>query len=105
VPVPSGRTNPGSPDRGHAKTIVLVDAARQSVAIRYLIAILAALGAVYLRKLLAPLLGSQYPYHTLWLAVIFSAWYCGLGLRSSPSPWDCLDSGIGFCRPTIPSLL
>jgi PAS domain S-box-containing protein len=25
------------------------------------------------------MLGDQNPYHTLWLAVVFSAWYCGIG--------------------------
>jgi signal transduction histidine kinase len=32
-----------------------------------------------LRHLLAPLLGGNNPYHTVWAAVVFSAWYCGLG--------------------------
>jgi PAS domain S-box-containing protein len=32
-----------------------------------------------LRYLLTPLLGHQNPYHTVWLAVVFAAWYCGLG--------------------------
>src|SRR5579872_3198475 len=35
--------------------------------------------AIALRVLLNPLLGSQNPYHTLWLAIVFCAWYCGLG--------------------------
>jgi len=29
--------------------------------------------------LLAPALGGQNPYHTAWAAVVFSAWYCGVG--------------------------
>jgi PAS domain S-box-containing protein len=48
-------------------------------ALRYPLAILAALVALYLRYLLAPLLGDQNRYHTVWLAVVFSAWYCGVG--------------------------
>jgi len=50
------------------------DAAR-----RYGLAILAAIVALWLRQMLSPLLGDGNPYHTLWPAVVFSAWYCGLG--------------------------
>jgi len=46
---------------------------------RYLLATLAAVFALFLRKLLDPLLGTDNPYHTMWLAIVFSAWYCGLG--------------------------
>src|SRR5580700_6498385 len=46
---------------------------------RYGLAILAAMAALLLRGLLSPLLGESNPYHTIWAAVVFSAWYCGLG--------------------------
>lgn len=46
---------------------------------RYGAAILAAIAALFLYKLLAPALGGQNPYHTAWAAVVFSAWYCGVG--------------------------
>jgi signal transduction histidine kinase len=46
---------------------------------RYGLAILAAGFALWSRTLLFPLLGNSNPYHTVWLAVVFSAWYCGLG--------------------------
>lgn len=46
---------------------------------RYALAIFAALVALFLRHLLTPLLGENNPYHTMWLAVVFSAWYCGAG--------------------------
>jgi PAS domain S-box-containing protein len=46
---------------------------------RYALAILAAIVAVVVRQLLSPLLGTTNPYHTVWLAVVFSAWYCGFG--------------------------
>jgi signal transduction histidine kinase len=46
---------------------------------RYGLAILAVIVALLLRRLLAPLLGENNPYHTLWAAIVFSAWYCGLG--------------------------
>jgi PAS domain S-box-containing protein len=46
---------------------------------RYALAILATVVALFLRRLLTPLLGENNPYHTMWLAIVFSAWYCGLG--------------------------
>jgi len=46
---------------------------------RYALAVLAAILALLLRRLAAPLLGENNPYHTVWAAVVFSAWYCGLG--------------------------
>jgi len=46
--------------------------------IRYAWAILATAVALYARHLLTPLLGDENPYHTVWLAVVFSAWYCGV---------------------------
>ena len=46
-------------------------------AIRYALAILAAIAALLLRKALVPVLGNRNPYHLAWLAVVFSAWYCG----------------------------
>jgi signal transduction histidine kinase len=46
---------------------------------RYGLAILATILALWLRWVLSPLLGETNPYHTLWPAVVFSAWYCGLG--------------------------
>jgi PAS domain S-box-containing protein len=46
---------------------------------RYTLALLATAIALALRWVLAPLLGYTNPYHTIWAAVAFSAWYCGLG--------------------------
>jgi signal transduction histidine kinase len=46
---------------------------------RYVLAILIALGALFFRQLLLPLLGDSNPFHTAWPAVIFAAWYCGMG--------------------------
>ena len=56
---------PGATDRHRARN--------------YGLAILAGIAALWLRQLLSPLLGESNPYHTLWLAVVFAAWYCGLG--------------------------
>jgi len=46
---------------------------------RYLLAILIAIAALFFRELLLPLLGESNPFHTAWPAVIFAAWYCGMG--------------------------
>jgi PAS domain S-box-containing protein len=48
-------------------------------AMLYALGVLAAVAALLLRQALNPLLGPQNPYHTIWLAVVFSAWYCGIG--------------------------
>ena len=45
----------------------------------YSLAALAAVCALLLRRILDPLLGNQNSYPTLWLAIVFSAWYCGVG--------------------------
>ncbi|MGD0758029.1 MAG: sensor histidine kinase [Candidatus Sulfotelmatobacter sp.] len=47
--------------------------------IYYGLAVLAASAALLSRAVLGPEFGSHYPYHTVWLAVIFVAWYCGPG--------------------------
>ena len=49
----------------------------RQTALRYVLAILAAIAALLLRKALVPVLGDHNPYHIAWLAVVFSAWYCG----------------------------
>ncbi len=67
---------------------------------RYGLAILAAAAALLLRQLLTPFLGENNPYHTVWAAVVFSAWYCGLG----PSILTALIGVVGvwywFLPPT-----
>jgi signal transduction histidine kinase len=46
---------------------------------RYAVAILTAILALLLRGLFSPLLGFHDAYHTAWAAVVFAAWYCGIG--------------------------
>jgi signal transduction histidine kinase len=58
---------------------------------RYALAVLSAILALLLRRLAAPFLGENNPYHTVWAAVVFSAWYCGLG----PSLVTTLLSALG----------
>lgn len=52
---------------------------RNSIAVRYGFAVLAALTGLLLREMLSPLFGAANPYHAAWAAVAFSAWYCGAG--------------------------
>ena len=47
--------------------------------LRYILGTLAGVGALLLRDFLRPVFGDRNPYHTVWLAVVFSAWYCGIG--------------------------
>jgi hypothetical protein len=47
---------------------------------RYVLAILIAVAALFLRQLLVPLLGLSNPFHTAWVGVIFAAWYCGMAV-------------------------
>jgi K+-sensing histidine kinase KdpD len=48
--------------------------------------------AIIAREMLSPLLGVSNPYHTVWLAVVFSTWYCGMG----PSVVRTLLSVVGI---------
>jgi signal transduction histidine kinase len=64
---------------------------RHEIAIRYGLAILAAMAALFLRELLSPFLGTENPYHTVWAAVVFAAWYCGVG----PAILTTLLGGLG----------
>ena len=50
-----------------------------AVVVRYTLGALAGIGALLLRDALTPFFGENNPYHTAWLAVVFSAWYCGVG--------------------------
>jgi signal transduction histidine kinase len=49
------------------------------------------MAALLLRELLSPFLGMENPYHTVWAAVVFAAWYSGLG----PSILTTLLGGLG----------
>ena len=50
-----------------------------STVVRYVLGVLAGVGSLLLRDFLSPFFGDRNPYHTAWLAVVFAAWYCGLG--------------------------
>jgi PAS domain S-box-containing protein len=67
---------------------------------RYVVAILASLVALVVREMLSTLLGEKNPYHTVWLAVVFSAWYCGVG----PSVVGTLLSVVGVWYLFLPPL-
>ena len=67
---------------------------------QYGLAVLATLVALLLREMLTPLFGTTSPYHTLWLAVVFSAWYCGVG----PSVVSTLLSVVGVWCLFLPPI-
>ena len=58
---------------------------------RYFLAALAAIAALLVRKMLSPLLGTENPYITAWVAVALSGWYWGFG----PSVVCTFISGLG----------
>jgi PAS domain S-box-containing protein len=47
--------------------------------VRYLLAVGVTLLALWVRYMLIPWLGPYNTYHTLWAALVFSAWYLGVG--------------------------
>jgi len=73
---------------------------KRSTAARYTFAVLTAVLALLLRQALSPLLGANNPFFTLWAAVVFSAWYCGLG----PSIVTTLISALGVWYWFLPPL-
>jgi PAS domain S-box-containing protein len=69
------------------------------ILLRYASAVLAAVIVLMLRQMLSPWLGTHYPYLTLSAAVVFSAWYCGVG----PSVVATLISVLGVWSWFLPS--
>jgi PAS domain S-box-containing protein len=67
---------------------------------RYTLATLAGVGALLLRNFLTPYLGEHNPYHTAWLAVVFAAWYCGLGPATLTVTITALGIWYLFLPPT-----
>lgn len=67
---------------------------------RYALAFVAAIAALYLRALLVPFLGWGNPYHTVWLGVVFCAWFCGVG----PSILATLVMVIGIVYWFLPPI-
>ncbi len=72
----------------------------KSTAARYALAVLAALVALLLRDMLSPLLGVTNPFHTAWAAVVFAAWYCGLGPSIVTTLLSLLGIWYWFLPPT-----
>ena len=52
---------------------------KHKAAMYYMLAAGAAVAALLFRDVLGGAFGTHYPYHTTWLAIIFAAWYCGIG--------------------------
>jgi signal transduction histidine kinase len=66
---------------------------------RYVIAIVAAVISVFLRRALAPFLGVDNPYHVAWIAVTFTAWYCGAGPAILTALLEALSVWYFFIPP------
>jgi PAS domain S-box-containing protein len=69
-------------------------------ALRYALGILVGGFALLLRQALSPLLGHNNPYHVAWLAVVFSAWYCGLGPSILTAVMEAVGVWYWFLEPT-----
>jgi signal transduction histidine kinase len=67
--------------------------------ILYALAAGAAVAALLLRDLLGTAFGTHYPYHTAWLAIIFAAWYCGIGPSLLAVAIDALGIWYWFLPP------
>jgi signal transduction histidine kinase len=67
--------------------------------IYYGLAVLAASAALLSRAVLSPEFGSHYPYHTVWLTIIFVAWYCGLGPSILAVGIEALGIWYWFLQP------
>lgn len=73
------------------------DGSQLPAPLRYLLAVGATLFALWVRYLLIPWLGPYNSYHTLWAALVFSAWYLGVG----PSIVTVIVGILGVWYPTI----
>jgi signal transduction histidine kinase len=71
----------------------------KKAAILYGLAVLAAVVALLFREVLGGAFGTHYPYHTAWLAVIFAAWYCGIGASILAIAIDALGIWYWFLPP------
>jgi signal transduction histidine kinase len=67
--------------------------------IYYGLAVFAASAALLSRAVLSPEFGSHYPYHTVWLTIIFVAWYCGPGPSILAVGIDALGIWYWFLPP------
>jgi K+-sensing histidine kinase KdpD len=66
---------------------------------RYMLAIAAAVATLLLREVLGAAFGTHYPYHTAWLAIIFAAWYCGVGPCIVAAAIDAIGIWYWFLPP------
>lgn len=71
----------------------------QQDAIKYGLGALAAALSLLLRRVLEPAFGTHYPYMTHWLAVVFCAWYCGVGPSILAVAIDVLGTWYWFLPP------
>ena len=69
-----------------------------AITIRYALGALAAVCALLLRDVLNPFFGQHNAYHTAWLAVVFAAWYCGIG----PAILSVVISSLGVWYWFVP---
>ncbi|HYV98081.1 MAG TPA: PAS domain S-box protein [Gemmatimonadaceae bacterium] len=83
----------------------------RSIFVRYGSALVAIALATWLRALLDPLLGTTYPYSTLAIAVLVTAWYGGVGpalvavaVGAISADFFLLPPRFAFARPNLADL-
>jgi signal transduction histidine kinase len=72
---------------------------KHKAVIYYVLAAGAAVAALLFRDVLGSAFGTHYPYHTTWLAIIFAAWYCGIGPSILAVAIDALGIWYWFLPP------
>jgi signal transduction histidine kinase len=72
---------------------------KYKAAIYYALAAGGAVAALLFRDVLGSAFGTHYPYHTTWLAIIFAAWYCGIGPSILAVAIDALGIWYWFLPP------
>ncbi|HYG98581.1 MAG TPA: PAS domain S-box protein [Terriglobales bacterium] len=70
-----------------------------SAARRYACAILASAAVLVIRATLDPILGTYLPYVTLYLGVVFAAWYCGTGPAAVNAVVSLIAADYWFIKP------
>lgn len=67
---------------------------------RYSVAVVAAVAALALRFLLAPLFGTHAPFVTFWAAILFAVWWCGTGPSIVTALIGLLSGWYWFLSPS-----
>jgi PAS domain S-box-containing protein len=92
-----------SPSSGHSKKFMGILGSEQNkpkrIVVRYGMALLATVLALFLRWVFDPVFGNHAQYLTVFPAVIFSAWFCGVGPSIAATAAVFLGETYWFVEP------